>query len=37
MLLATEGVDLIFTDQAVHEIARLAEEINRTTDNIGAR
>lgn len=37
MLLETEGVDLLLTDAAVHEVARLAEEINRTTENIGAR
>ncbi len=37
MLLATEGVDLHFTDAAIREVARLAEEINRTADNIGAR
>ncbi|KAL6757951.1 P-loop containing nucleoside triphosphate hydrolase protein [Haematococcus lacustris] len=37
MLLATEGVDLHFTDAAIREIARLAEELNQTTDNIGAR
>jgi ATP-dependent HslUV protease ATP-binding subunit HslU len=37
MLLATEGVELIMTDAAIHEVARLAEEINRTTENIGAR
>jgi ATP-dependent protease HslVU (ClpYQ) ATPase subunit len=37
MLLATEGVDLHFTDAAVREMARLAEEVNRSTENIGAR
>jgi ATP-dependent HslUV protease ATP-binding subunit HslU len=37
MLLATEGVDLIFTDAAIHEIARVAEEVNRLVENIGAR
>ena len=36
-LLATEGIDLIFTDAAIKEIARIAEEINTNVDNIGAR
>jgi ATP-dependent HslUV protease ATP-binding subunit HslU len=36
-LLATEGVVLDFTDDAVDEIARLAEEINTAVENIGAR
>ncbi len=36
-LIATEGVDLIFEDDAIREIARLASELNRTIENIGAR
>jgi ATP-dependent HslUV protease ATP-binding subunit HslU len=36
-LLATEGLDVEFTDDAVHEIARLAVEVNSRTENIGAR
>ncbi|KAK9796249.1 hypothetical protein WJX73_002480 [Symbiochloris irregularis] len=36
-LLATEGVDLLFTDEAVREVARVAEEVNTSVDNIGAR
>ena len=36
-LLGTEGVTLDFTDDAVHEIARLAVEVNSRTENIGAR
>jgi ATP-dependent HslUV protease ATP-binding subunit HslU len=36
-LLKTEGVDLQFTDDAVAEIARFAAEVNRRTENIGAR
>ncbi len=36
-LLATEDVELEFTDQAVRAIAKLAEEANRLLDNIGAR
>jgi ATP-dependent HslUV protease ATP-binding subunit HslU len=36
-LLSTEGVQLEFTPDAVAEIARLAVEVNATTENIGAR
>ncbi|GAB4824107.1 hypothetical protein N2152v2_011153 [Parachlorella kessleri] len=36
-LLATENVDLHFTDAAIREIARVAEEVNTSVDNIGAR
>ncbi len=36
-LLATEGVDVVFTDEALHAIARIASEVNQTNDNIGAR
>ncbi len=36
-LLGTEGVDVFFTDDALREIAAIAEEINRETENIGAR
>jgi len=36
-LLKTEGVDLEFTQDAVEEIASIAEEINNRTENIGAR
>jgi ATP-dependent HslUV protease ATP-binding subunit HslU len=36
-LLATEGVDLEFQPEAIDEIARLAEQINATVENIGAR
>jgi ATP-dependent HslUV protease ATP-binding subunit HslU len=36
-LLATEGVRLIFHDDAVAEIARIAAEVNGRTQNIGAR
>jgi ATP-dependent HslUV protease ATP-binding subunit HslU len=36
-LIATEGVVLIFEDDAIREIARLASELNRTIENIGAR
>jgi ATP-dependent HslUV protease ATP-binding subunit HslU len=36
-LLSTEGVDLQFRDDAIREIARLAVEVNSSTENIGAR
>ncbi|MCE5217387.1 ATP-dependent protease ATPase subunit HslU [bacterium] len=36
-LLATEGVELEFSDDALDEIARLARAVNDTTENIGAR
>jgi ATP-dependent HslUV protease ATP-binding subunit HslU len=36
-LMATEGVTLDFTDEAIDEIASLAEEINLSVENIGAR
>ena len=36
-LLATEGVTLDFSDEAVEEIARLAVDVNSHTENIGAR
>ncbi|KAI7835952.1 hypothetical protein COHA_010151 [Chlorella ohadii] len=36
-LMATENVNLIFTDAAIREIARVAEEVNTNVDNIGAR
>ncbi|HOL51177.1 MAG TPA: ATP-dependent protease ATPase subunit HslU [Bacillota bacterium] len=36
-LLATDGVDLVFTDDGVEEIARIADEVNSSSENIGAR
>jgi ATP-dependent HslUV protease ATP-binding subunit HslU len=36
-LLATEGVTLTVTDDAIDELARLTAEINATVENIGAR
>jgi ATP-dependent HslUV protease ATP-binding subunit HslU len=36
-LLETEGIKLVFTDDALQEIARLAAYVNQTTENIGAR
>ncbi len=36
-LLKTEGVELEFTEDALEEIARIAEDANNRTENIGAR
>jgi ATP-dependent HslUV protease ATP-binding subunit HslU len=36
-LLATEGVTLSFTKDAIAEIAKVAVEVNRSVENIGAR
>lgn len=36
-LLATEGVNLHFTDDAIAELARIASGVNERTQNIGAR
>jgi ATP-dependent HslUV protease ATP-binding subunit HslU len=36
-LLRTEGLQVVFEDDAVAEIARIAEEVNNRTENIGAR
>ncbi len=36
-LLETEGIELIFTDDAIHEIARVASQVNDRMENIGAR
>ena len=36
-LLATEGVDLQISDEAVEEIARVAADVNERMENIGAR
>lgn len=36
-LLETEGIKVEFTDDAIVEIAKIAAEVNRRTDNIGAR
>jgi ATP-dependent HslUV protease ATP-binding subunit HslU len=36
-LMGTEGVDLVFTDDAVDALADLAAEINDRVENIGAR
>jgi len=36
-LLATDGVELVFEDEAIREIARVAALLNKTVENIGAR
>ena len=36
-LLRTEGVEVVFEDDAVSEVARIAEDVNQRTENIGAR
>ena len=36
-LMATEGFDLTFGDDAVRRIAEIAEQVNESTENIGAR
>ena len=37
LLLATEGINLEFTDSAIKKIASIASEVNTSTENIGAR
>ena len=36
-LVKTEGIEITFKDDAVEEIAKIAEEVNNLTENIGAR
>ena len=36
-LMKTEGVDLVFTPDAIQAIARIAVQVNSTIENIGAR
>jgi ATP-dependent HslUV protease ATP-binding subunit HslU len=36
-LLATEGLTLEVTDEAIERLARIAHEVNERTENIGAR
>jgi ATP-dependent HslUV protease ATP-binding subunit HslU len=36
-LLKTEGIDLKFTEDAISKLAEMTEEINRNTEDIGAR
>src|SRR5699024_11390474 len=36
-LLKTEGINIIFKEEAILRIAEIAYEVNQETDNIGAR
>jgi ATP-dependent HslUV protease ATP-binding subunit HslU len=36
-LMATEGIDLVFEEEAIDELAQIAYEVNARTENIGAR
>lgn len=36
-LMSTEGLDIQITDDAIKEVAKIAEQINSTAENIGAR
>ena len=36
-LLATEDIQLVFEDSAIHEMARIAVQVNQKTEDIGAR
>ena len=36
-LLATEGVDIAFTDEGIRRLAEIAFQVNEKTENIGAR
>ena len=36
-LMATEGIELVFEDDAVEELAQIAHDVNSRTENIGAR
>lgn len=36
-LLSTEGLEVVFSDDSIDEIARISEELNSTSENIGAR
>lgn len=36
-LLKTEGINVVFTDEAIDRLAEIAYEVNQETDNIGAR
>ncbi len=36
-LMATEDIELVFQDDAIREMARIAVEVNQKTENIGAR
>ncbi|GAA0612323.1 HslU--HslV peptidase ATPase subunit [Virgibacillus siamensis] len=36
-MLKTEGINVIFTDEAIDKLAEIAYDVNQDTDNIGAR
>jgi ATP-dependent HslUV protease ATP-binding subunit HslU len=36
-LLETEGIKLVLTEDALEEVARLATQVNESSENIGAR
>jgi len=36
-MMATEGVELVIEEEAIHAIARIAAELNHNVENIGAR
>lgn len=36
-LLKTEGINVVFTDEAIERLAEIAFQVNQDTDNIGAR
>jgi ATP-dependent HslUV protease ATP-binding subunit HslU len=36
-LMATEGIELIFQEDAIEELAQIAHDVNSRTENIGAR
>ncbi|WP_249869793.1 HslU--HslV peptidase ATPase subunit [Oceanobacillus saliphilus] len=36
-LLKTEGINVVFTDEAIERLAEIAYQVNQDTDNIGAR
>ncbi|NDI33398.1 ATP-dependent protease ATPase subunit HslU [Chengkuizengella sediminis] len=36
-LLETEGIKVVFSEESITEIAKIAAEVNQNTDNIGAR
>jgi ATP-dependent HslUV protease ATP-binding subunit HslU len=36
-LMATEGIELVFEEEAIDELAQIAYEVNARTENIGAR
>ncbi len=36
-MLETENIDVVFTMDAIEEMAQIAQKVNEETDNIGAR